>query len=168
MMTKSFIICVALSICLCGCEQPQTKPLNTEQCISRIEAYGPATLEIVGLSELKAVAGEEDAAKLKIFVKALDSCGSAIKAPCAFRFELYEYAARSQSPLGKRLEIWPDIDLTDSAKNNDQWRDYLRAYEFNFDVTSSLKFGSVYVVEVTCLSPLGKRMSAQYKLSYQK
>lgn len=134
----------------------------------RIESYGPATLEIVGLSELKAVKGEQDAAKLKIFVKAIDSCGSAIKAPCVFRVELYEYAIRSPSPLGKRLEIWPDIDLTEPDKNNAQWRDYLRAYEFNFDVSSRLEFGGVYIVEVTCLSPLGKRMSSQYKLSYQK
>jgi len=81
---------------------------------------------------------------------------------------LYEYAVRSPSPLGKRLEIWPDIDLTDPGKNNDQWRDYLRAYEFNFEVNSRLEFGRVYTIEVTCLSPIGKRMSAQYKLSYQK
>ena len=49
-----------------------------------------------------------------------------------------------------------------------QWRDYLRAYEFNFDVSSRLEFGRVYIVETTCISPLGKRMTAQYKLSYQK
>jgi len=153
---------------VCGCEPQQTKPLNTEQCISRIEAYGPATLEIIGLSELRAVASEQDAAKLKIFIKVIDSCGSAIKAPCAFRVELYEYATRSPSPLGKRLEIWPDIDLTDPGKNNDQWRDYLRAYEFNFEVSSRLEFDRVYIVEATCLSPLGKRLSAQYKLGYQK
>ena len=162
---------LTFAICLLpftfACEEPK-KPMNTEECISRIDAYGPATLEIVGLSELRAVAGEQDAAKLKIFVKELDSFGSAIKAPCVFRVELYEYATRSPSPLGKRLEIWPDIDLTNSCKNNDQWRDYLRAYEFNFEVRSRLDFGRVYIVEATCISPLGKRMTAQYKLSYKK
>jgi hypothetical protein len=168
MSARILTVCTILWIAICGCEPPQTKPLNAEQCISRIEAYGQATLEIVGLSELKAVAGEQDAAKLKIFVKELDSFGSAIKAPCVFRVELYEYAARSPSPLGKRLEIWPDIDLTNSCKNNDQWRDHLRAYEFNFDVSSKLEFGRVYIIEATCISPPGKRLSAQYKLSYQK
>ena len=43
----------------------------------------------------------------------MDSFGSAIKSPCIFRIELYEYVERSPSPLGKRLEIWPDIDLID-------------------------------------------------------
>jgi hypothetical protein len=168
MAVKILVAGMLLSAIMCGCEPPQTKPMNTEQCIARIDAYGPATLEIIGLSELKAVAGEQDAAKLKLFVKAIDSFGSAIKAPCTFRVELYEYVARSQSPLGKRLEIWPDIDLADAGKNNDKWRDYLRAYEFNFDVSSRLEFGRVYIVEATCLSPLGKRMTAQYKLNYQK
>ena len=162
------MMCTILSFFICGCEPQPVKPLNTEQCISRIEAYGPATIEIVGLSELKAAAGGQGAANLKIFVKELDSFGSAIKAPFVFRVEMYEYAIRSPSPLGKRLEIWPDIDLTNSCKNNDQWRDYLRAYEFNFDVSSRIEFGRVYIIEATCLSPLGKRMSAQYKLSYQK
>ena len=166
---KSYVTVFTVAFVCLRVRAAATKPLNSEQSVvRRIEAYGPATLEIVGLSELKAVAGDEDAAKLKIFVKAMDSFGSAIKAPCVFRVELYEYVARSQSPLGKRLEIWPDIDLTDPCKNNDQWRDYLRAYEFNFDVSSRLEFGRVYIVEATCLSPMGKRMSAQYKLSYQK
>ncbi|MDO8303034.1 MAG: hypothetical protein Q7T18_07325, partial [Sedimentisphaerales bacterium] len=41
---------LTFAICLLpftfACEE-QKKPLNTEQCILRIEAYGPATLEIV-------------------------------------------------------------------------------------------------------------------------
>jgi hypothetical protein len=162
---------LTFAICLLpftfACEQPK-KPSDAQQRLQRLDAYGPSKLDVVKLSELKAGVGGEETAKLKIFIKALDSCGSAVKAPCVFRVELYEHVARSSSPEGRRLEIWPDIDLSDPEKNNAQWRDYLRAYEFNFDVSAKLALGRVYIVEITCLSPMGKRLSSQYKLSYQK
>jgi hypothetical protein len=168
MLTKVFIVTVVLFIA-CGCEQQlQRSDSSAQSCLARLEAYGPAKLDVVKLSELKAGSESGDGGKLKVFVKAIDSCGSAIKAPCVFRVELYAHVARSPSPEGKRLEIWPDIDLTNPDKNNAQWRDYLRAYEFNFDVSSKLTPGHMYIVEVTCLSPMGKRLSVQYNLTCQK
>jgi hypothetical protein len=166
MLAKIFVVIVA-AFFVGGCEQPSGMAGKWDAA-KQLAAYGPEKLEIVGLSELEPVSGNEGAAKLKLFVKALDSFGSAIKMPCVFRVELYEHVARSPSPQGKRLEIWPDIDLTDPCKNNVQWRDYLRAYEFNFNVNAKLATGRVYIVEVTCLSPMGKRMTVQHNLSYQK
>jgi hypothetical protein len=159
------IITAVLSLFVCGCDQQQTE--TNGSAVKQIEAYGPETLDIVGLTELKVPSGN-DTAKLTLFVRALDGFGSAVKTPCVLRVEMFEHVARSPSPLGKRIELWPDIDLTDVCKNNAQWRDYLRAYEFNFDVSSQLTPGHVYIIEVTCRSPMGKRMSAQYKLSYAK
>jgi hypothetical protein len=169
MAVRILTVCIILSFFVYGCEQPAPqKTIEAAKCTANIESYGPASLEIVGLSELKAAGGDENAARLKVFVKVMDAFGSAIKTPCVIRVELYEYVTRSQSPLGKRLEIWPDIELTDSCKNNSQWRDYLRAYEFNLDVSSKLEVGRMYIIETTCASPMGKRLSAQYKISYQK
>jgi hypothetical protein len=161
------MIVIAAGLLNCGCEQ-QKKPLDMQQCIEEFEAFGPDTLTIVGLTELKGTAQGEEAPKLKVFVKVLDSFGSAIKAPCVFRVELYEYVERSPSPRGKRIEIWPDVDLTEAGRTNAQWRDYLRAYEFNLDVGPKLDLGRVYIVEVTCLLPTGKRLYVQHNLKYQQ
>ena len=166
MLTRVFIITAVLWFCVCGCEPQAKSTAGKSNAAKQFEAYRPQTLEIIGLSGFKPAAGNDDSAKLTLFVKALDPFGSAVKSPCIFRVELYEYVEHSPSPLGKRLAIWPDIDLTDPAKNNAQWRDYLRAYEFNFDVGSKLVSGRVYIVEVTCLSPMEKRMSAQHNLKY--
>ena len=67
-----------------------------------------------------------------------DSFGSCLKAPGVFRFELYEYVQYSSEPKGKRIIIWPDIDLTDAAENNEYWNDFLRAYEFSLDLEQDM------------------------------
>ena len=146
---------------MCGCEQQGSKSGidNSKQ----FAPYSAESLEIIGLSELTPIEGR---ARLKLFVRAMDSFGSAVKLPSIFRIELYDYVERSPSAAGKRIEIWPDIDLVDREENNAQWRDHLRAYEFNLDVKSKLGPGGVYIVEVTCQNPLGKRMSAQRKLKF--
>jgi hypothetical protein len=169
MLTRIFVISFVLWFLVGGCEQPQQKAvMQNVDAAKQLEAFGPQTLDVVGLSELKPGSDDQGTAKLTLFVRALDSFGSAVKTPCIIRVELYEYVARSPSPRGKRVEIWPDFDLTDPCKNNAQWRDYLRAYEFNLDVNSKLAAGHVYIVEVTCLSALGKRLSIQHNLSYNK
>ena len=66
-------------------------------------------------------------------VSLLDPFDCQIKSPGVFRFELYEYVQRSAEPKGQRVIIWPDIDLTECSENNNHWRDFLRAYEFNLD-----------------------------------
>ena len=168
MTARVLTVCLFLLFFVCGCQQPSPhEAANEQKCALSFAPYAPASIEIITLSELKAD-GSEDSAKLKLFIKTLDSFNSAIKTPCVFRIELYEYAARSPSPLGKRLEIWPDIDLNDVAKNNSNWQDHLRAYEFDLDVRSKIQIGSMYVIEATCMSPLGKRLSAQHKIIYQK
>lgn len=170
MKTRLFRVCitaVAAGLLLCGCEQQQQRvTTGTMNAAKQIEAYGPEKLEVIALSELKPGSGDEEAPKLTLYVKALDAFGSAVKVPGVFRVELYESVARSPSPVGRRVEIWPDIDLVDPCQNNAQWRDHLRAYEFNFDVSSKLTPGHVYIVEVTCLSPMGKRMSVQHNLKF--
>jgi len=82
--------------------------------------------------------------------------------PGVFRFELYERVVRSAEPKGRRIVIWPDIDLTGAAENNEYWRDFLRAYEFNLPFEAQIK--QCYILQVTYLSPSGKRLSAELSL----
>jgi hypothetical protein len=165
MSAKIFTIVLVSQFFIIGCDQQRTT--SNSSIAKYINAYGPTAIDIVGLSELTS-SSNNDVAKLKLFVKVLDTFGSAMKTPCVLRVELYDYIQHSSSQVGKRIEIWPDIDLTDICKNNAQWRDYLRTYEFDFDISSNLTIGHTYILEVTCLSPLVKRMTSQYKLIYKK
>jgi hypothetical protein len=134
---------------------------NNEQSISVYSKYSPVKIDIIPLTEF--IKAEDDKqAEINLFVSLLDSFGSQIKSPCKFRFELYQRVQRSAEPKGKRVIIWPDIDITDPAKNNKYWRNFLRAYEFNLSLQPESTQG--YILEVTCLCPNNKRLSAEFSL----
>lgn len=146
-----------------GCDSalvaPKPPPQNNGGLdVSAYAAYAPAKLDIVPLTELISSGDAKRTSQINLYVSLLDSFGSQMKSPGVFRFELYEYVQRSADPKGTRLIIWPDIDLTDPAKNNEHWRDFLRAYEFNLDFEADRN--QTYVLYVTCLCPAGTRLSS--------
>lgn len=150
-----------------GCEPGAVEPPPTgsgSNLLSAYTSYTAAKIDIVPLTEFICVSGGEEEPKIKVYVGLLDSFDCQIKAPGVFRFELYEYVERSPEPKGKRIAIWPDVDLTDAVENNNYWRDYLRAYEFNLDFEPERN--KRYILEATCLSPNGKRLSADFALKY--
>ncbi len=124
--------------------------------------YAPVKIGILPLTELSGASGPGPRTRLNAFVTMLDAFGSPVKAPGVLRFELYEYVPRSAQTKGQRLALWPDIDLTSPPENHKYWRDFLRAYEFEFDAQAGRD--NTYVLEVTCLCPDGKRLSAEYTL----
>ena len=130
------------------------KDFNVSVCTD----YVPVKVVIMPLSECIG-SGDEQEQKINIYVSLHDSFGSQMKAPAVFRFELYEKVPRSSEPKGKRIFIWPDINLTDPDDNNKYWRDFLRGYEFNLDFESERR--EDYIIQVTCQCPDGKRLSAQ-------
>jgi hypothetical protein len=162
-MNKQSCILVLMFLFISGCEQSSSK--KETDAARQLAPYGAKTLSIIALSELTPV-GDEGNAKLKLFVMVLDDFGCAVKVPGVFRIEIYENIERSPSPIGRRLEMWPDINLVDPCKNNGQWRDYLRAYEFILDVNYKLERGRVYIAEVTCQLPTGKRMTAKQNIKF--
>jgi hypothetical protein len=97
---------------------------------------------------------------IRAYVSLLDAFGSRIKAPAAFRFELYERVRHASDQQGRRLAIWPDFDLSDASENNLRWRDFLRGYEFSLDC--SLEVGRRYLLQVTCLCPSGRRLMDEF------
>lgn len=158
-----------------GCEPAQVgikkngqplKSVNDCNEFSFYALYTPVKIDIIPLTEFIGVndVGEEPA--IRVYVSLLDSFGYQIKAPGIFRFELYERVARSAEPKGRRISIWPDIDLNDVVENNRYWRDFLRAYEFN--LPSESESDQNYILEATCLSPNGKRLSAEFALTQTK
>ena len=165
-----------LSLAGCGgCETPpQTatpsaaqaagaKPQAVEHSRPRRfpSGFGPAKISILPLSEIAGAADGGQDARLNVYVALLDAFGCPIKAPCTLRFEIYEYVRRSAQAKGQRLMIWPDIDLTRPADNHKSWRDFLRAYEFEFALRAERD--KTYVLETTYLGPDGKRLSGRLR-----
>ncbi len=149
--------CLAAFLIQAGCEPSEvaTEPMPET-------FYVLAKAHILPLTEIT----HEGQPEVKVYVSLLDWFGSQIKAPVVFRFELYGYVQRSSEPKGRRIVIWPDIDLTEPAENNKYWRDFLRAYEFNlpFEAESDKS----YIIQATCLRPNGKRLSAEFTLKHTK
>ena len=157
-ITKS-IVCLFLATGFAGCNQAaQTNKLRESKQTSTIfcESFGPAEIKILPLTEATDDGRQQ---KISVFASLLDSFGSSQKWPVVFRFELYERVERSAEPVGRRVKLWPDIDLTEPVKNNKYWQDFLRTYKFSLDNEQSGKQN--YILQITCLLPNGKRLSAQ-------
>jgi len=131
---------------------------------SEYTPYSPAEIDILPLTEFVSIGEAEERSKIKVYVSLLDSFDCQMKALGVFRFELYEYAQRSAEPKGRRIVIWPDIDLTNAVENNNYWRDFLRAYEFDLDFEPQNHQN--YVLQVTFLCPSGRRLSAESALKH--
>ena len=166
----SWISFSVLLLLQAGCEPPQVVPEPTSKTINDSNElyiylrYVPAKVYILPLTELIYSGNNEEQPKVKAYVSLLDSFGSQIKSPGVFRFELYEYVQRSAEPKGRRIVIWPDIDLTEGAENNNHWQDFLRAYEFNLDFKP--QSNQSYILQVTFLCPSDKRLSAEFGLKH--
>jgi len=76
---------------------------------------------------------------------------------------LYERVQRSAEPKGKRIAMWPELDLTDPVTNNEYWRDFLRAYEFTLPIDQSA--GDSHILQVTYFCPSGRRIASEFILS---
>jgi len=169
--TISRILLLVLFSINVGCEQPAGPDETTAKKniiidkISSYTRYAPSKIDIMPLTDFIG-AGDTQNSRINIYVSLLDSFGSQIKSPGMFRFELYEYVQRSAESKGKRAIIWPDVDLTDPVKNNDSWRDFLRAYMFTLPCEKSIS--QDYILQVTCLCPNGKRLSSEFTLRNTK
>lgn len=152
-----------------GCVRPPSHPeppAKTDSNFKKLSfyaRYATVKIDIMPLTEFISV-DDTRQAKIKLYVSLLDTFGSQIKSPGVFRFELYEYVQRSAEPKGKRIIIWPDIDLTEPADNNVYWRDFLRAYEFNLPFEQAAN--QSYILQVTCLCPNGRRLSSEFTLRH--
>jgi len=167
-----------------GCQRPLIHPATgaeTDNDFKKLSVYSlfaPAKINIMPLTEFISADNARQAnppwlpwrsqvaTGINLYVSLLDSFGSQIKSPCVFRFELYQRVQRSSEPKGRRVIIWPDIDLTDPAANNEYWRDFLRAYEFNLPFEPATN--QSYILQVTCLCPNGRRLSAEFVLKLTK
>jgi hypothetical protein len=161
-------ILLCLVFAVVGCEpheqaaESARRSEGASQEVSVYSGYMPVKVDILPLTGLVGGSEEAKASAIKVYVSLLDAFDCQIKSPAVFRFELYRKVERSAEPKGQRINIWPDIDLTEPVENNKYWRDFLRAYEFILDFEAAGR--PSYILQVTCLCPDGKRLSAEFAL----
>ena len=167
-IARIFFLVLLLVEAGCGPAATELPPPgdNRSDLLSVYTPYNPVKIDIMPLTEFIGVGEAEEAPKINVYVSLLDSFGCQEKSPGVFRFELYEHVERSANEKGRRIIIWPDIDLTDAVENNNHWRDFLRAYEFNLDFEP--QSGQSYVLQATCLCPSGRRLSAEFTIKQIK
>ncbi len=159
-------VCAGFAIAaLCGCE-PDGSDVDTcslsDQAV--MEAYFVPDIRFVGLTEIVRDARNMENAELDIFIDLIDSDGARIKSPGTFRFELYHFVPRSSHPMGKRIEVWTDIDLDESEANAEHWRDFLRAYHFRLPLGFIPRPNDTFVLQATFMTPNARRLSATFHL----
>ena len=168
-IVRPVLVCVFLWV-NSGCRGPALPAPVSAQRNSESEdsysyaSYAPAKVDIMPLTELVTASGQDS--RIHLYVSLLDAFGSQVKSPAVFRFELYEHVVRSAEPKGKRAVIWADFDLTSPAVNNEYWRDFLRAYEFNLPFEQAT--GQTCILQVTCLCPNGSRLASEFTLKQTK
>jgi hypothetical protein len=129
--------------------------------------YAASKVRIVGLSEFTNASQKERRSTLNVYVDLLDSFDNRIKSPGVFRFELYRFEPRSSQPKGKRIFIWPDIDLKDADLNNSYWQDFLRSYRFDLDLNFAPRPNDSFIVEATFTTPRGRRLRDTFQLRHE-
>ena len=145
-----------------GVEHPAMSGAENAEELGVYSGFTPTEIVILPLTHIFGTDGAKETSGIEAYVSMTDRFGNQIKSPALFRFELYEKIQRSSEPKGVRAVIWPDMDLRDPVGNNRYWQDFLRAYKFNLNF-KPLKDQN-YVLQVTCFSPAGRRLSAEYGL----
>jgi hypothetical protein len=163
----SRIFLLFLLLVVWGCDSVRTVK-HLPEAADRFEVggvydnYTPAKIEIMPLTEFASVGDDEQTSKINVYVSLLDSFSSQIKWPGVFRFELYERVFRSADPKGRRIAIWSDVDLTEAARNDEYWQDFLRAYQFGLDFVATER--GDYILQITYLSVDGRRLYAEFDI----
>ncbi|MBN2457340.1 MAG: hypothetical protein JXB29_12535 [Sedimentisphaerales bacterium] len=139
-------------------------PGEPGQSLSKVQVYtkyAPARIKLLPLTRLVVTKSREESA-VDLYVSLVDSFACEQKWPGKFRFELYEKIKRVAESKGKRIAIWPDMDLMKPTENDRYWQNFLRAYHFNLDFDPEP--GKSYILQVTFTGPSNRRLCAEYTL----
>jgi hypothetical protein len=160
-LTKLFFVLALAFYAGCSAQPPGTDSSPTLFHDSTpCSRFGPARIDVLPITSIAPASASGSDSTITAYVCLLDAFDSQIKAPVVFRFELFQHIQRSADPKGKRLIVWPDIDLTDPAANNNLWQDFLRAYLFSLPLQKSSAENCI--LHVTCFCPSGKRLNADF------
>ena len=158
------LACVLVNAGCQGRSSSRTSATDTDNGLDEVAVctrYAPERIDIPPLTEY-VPADQTHQPRIDLYVSLLDPFGSQIKSPGIFRFELYEHVQRSAKPKGKRLAMWPDVDVTDPLENNEYWQDFLRAYQFTLPLDESSS--KSHILQVTYFCPTGKLLTSEFAI----
>lgn len=155
------LVWLAVLFAAAGCEQAYIVPLSkANKVVSVYTSFSPKKIEFMPLTEVVNTEKMQRPPAIRAYISLLDEFGCKIKSPGVFRFELYQRLERSGDRKGRRVQIWPDIDLVEPQENAARWQDFLRAYLF--DLGFMPQSNQQYILQATFLSPSGGRISAEF------
>lgn len=152
----------ATLVFLSGCEDAQL--LGNSDFDNIYAAYSARRVHITGLTEVEFSGEYDNGYVLTAYVDLLDDFGSRVKSPGVFRFELYEFLPRVSEPRGRRVTVWPDIELIEPDKNNDYWQDFLRTYKFQLSMNFIPSRDDKFIFSTTFITPDDVRITDEYSL----
>jgi len=155
---KSFLVMV-LMFGFLGCEEVQR--IASDSPGGAIKGGCLFLPQKIKFNQLTELTGSQ---RITAYIDVFDQFDSRIKAAGVWRFELYEYALRSANPMGSRIRIWDDIELTEAGVNQAHWREYLHCYEFELNLESELGGGKTYILQAVCFTADGKRITDTIEL----
>ena len=141
--------------------EPNDPVPPTNQVSTRL--FAPNQVNIIPLTRFVKSKKPAELDYIRVYVELLDEYQSQIKSPGTFRFELYNRDLYSVDPMGKRIDSWPDITLTNLNQNTRFWREFLRTYEFRLTLKHILQ--GQFILQVTFSTPEGKRLTS-HKMIY--
>jgi hypothetical protein len=143
-----------------GCEQIQNQPSDAYSGkFQRTCLFSPEKIQFNQLTE------STKPGQITAYIDVFDQFGSRIKAAGVWRFELFGYVPRSADPMGSRVNLWSDIELTDPVINNNAWQEYLHCYKFDLDIDTDLA-GKTYILQAVCFTADGRRLSDTFELKH--
>ncbi len=154
---------VSSAICLiflCGCEKVQQVSQISPDTFPKTCIFIPHKIKFNQLTEIT------KPWQITAYVDLTDQFNSRFKAPGIWRFELYTKVERSGDPLGSRVYLSPDFDLTLPEVNNSFWEDYLRCYKFQLNIEKELSGGKTYILRAECLTAQGKRLEDAFEIKF--
>ena len=124
--------------------------------------YAPSDLDIMPLTGIEK-SENDNSAEITVYLSLKDEFDTQMKAPCSIRFELFDKLYRTADPRGKRIKIWPEVNLEAPDANHQYWLEFLRAYKFTLAVKNYT--GSALIIQATCIFPDGRRLNSDFDLS---
>jgi hypothetical protein len=160
-LTKLVFVLAPVFYAGCSTTQPGAdSPPSLFHDSTPCSRFGPARIDVLPITSIAPASASDRDAAINAYICLIDAFDTQIKAPAIFRFELFQRLQRSADPKGKRLIVWPDIDLTEPAANNNLWQDFLRAYLFALPLQKTSADNCILHVTVIC--PSGKRLTADF------
>jgi len=135
---------------------------NSTTCSrAQLDLILPAKIEVLPFTKPRSWDGDSIPDGIEVVLRPLDYFGDQTKAVGTFRFELYTFQKADSDPKGERFGFWQE-DLTSRQAQEQHWDRITSTYRFRLGWSGPEARPGKYVLEVTYISPDGRRITSSY------